>query len=191
MNDPRGDIELIHAANHGEEAAFEALYERYRDWVVALAYRFTANRHDALDVLQETFTYLLRKFPSGGASGQDRGFQLSASMKTFLYPAVKHLSLTAIRKRRRAILDDDLLQDIPARDHAEAPLDDLADVLGTLSAAHREVVLMRFVDAMTLQEIAAALAIPLGTVKSRLFNALGRLRADPKTREYFGKSPEG
>ena len=50
-----------------------------------------------------------------------------------------------------------------------------------------EVVLMRFVDAMTLQEIADAIDVPLGTVKSRLHNALRILRRDPRTRRYFGR----
>ncbi|MBC8468275.1 MAG: hypothetical protein H8D56_02285 [Planctomycetes bacterium] len=44
---------------------------------------------------------------------------------------------------------------------------------------------MRFVDDMSLQEIAAALNIPLGTVKSRLHHALQRLRDDRRTKEYF------
>jgi len=44
---------------------------------------------------------------------------------------------------------------------------------------------MRFVDDMTLQEIAAALNIPLGTVKSRLHNSLHTLRNDRRTKNYF------
>lgn len=44
---------------------------------------------------------------------------------------------------------------------------------------------MRFVHDMTLPEIAAALAIPLGTAKTRLHHALAHLRADPRTRAYF------
>jgi RNA polymerase sigma-70 factor (ECF subfamily) len=44
---------------------------------------------------------------------------------------------------------------------------------------------MRFVDAMSLEEIATALEIPVGTVKSRLHNAIASLRKDPKTRDYF------
>ena len=42
---------LVAAANDGEEAAFVALYERHRDWVVRLAHRFTGNADDAQDVL--------------------------------------------------------------------------------------------------------------------------------------------
>ena len=60
-----------------------------------------------------------------------------------------------------------------------------AAVLGILPDAQREVLLMRFIDGMSLQEIAEALNIPLGTVKSRLHNALQTLRSDRRTRDYF------
>ena len=159
-------------------SAFDLLYFRYRDWVVRLAYRYTADRDDALDVLQETFTYLLRKFP---------GFRLTARMTTFLYPVVKHIAVRIARKRRRVTFSDDLLAGVPAT--GEGPPSDaraeLALVMASLPDAQREVVLMRFVDDMALKEIAAALDIPLGTVKSRLHHALNALRNDPKTLRYF------
>ncbi len=176
--DARSDEALVAAANRGEVAAFEALYRRYRDWVVRLAYRFTGNRDDALDVLQDTFTYLLRKLP---------GFRLSARMTTFLYPVVKNLSLAARRKSARYVSDDQALTDIPA----ETPTggaetrDELAQVLSMLPEGQREVLLMRFVDDMSLTEVAQALDIPLGTVKSRMHNALRTLRNDQRTRDYF------
>ena len=53
-------------------------------------------------------------------------------------------------------------------------------VVSSLPEGQREVLLMRFVDGMQLDEIAVALAIPLGTVKSRLHNAIQTLRADPR-----------
>src|SRR5512147_2007147 len=53
------DEELLQRANGGDPDAFETLYRRYRDWVHRLAWRYTGNEHDALDVLQETFIYLL------------------------------------------------------------------------------------------------------------------------------------
>src|SRR5688572_4393458 len=91
MNSP-SDQDLIDALNRGDVRAFDALYHRYRDWVVRLAVRFTGSEEDALDVLQETFAYVFRKFP---------GFRLTASMTTFLYPVVKNLSIAARRKRTR------------------------------------------------------------------------------------------
>ena len=54
---------LIGAAKQGDEAAFAALYHRHKDWVAGLAYRWTGDHAAALDVLQETFIYFLKKFP--------------------------------------------------------------------------------------------------------------------------------
>lgn len=169
------DEELIEQASRGDPEAFETLYHRHRDWVHRLAWRFTGNRQDALDVLQETFTYLFRKLPD---------LQLTASMTTFLYPVVKHLSLN-IRRRRTGQADEDVLAAIP--DSAAAPTSraELAAALAALPAEQREVVLMRFADDMSLEEIAQALKVPTGTVKSRLHRALESLRHDPRTRDYF------
>ncbi|MHC4557953.1 MAG: RNA polymerase sigma factor [Planctomycetota bacterium] len=172
------DQELIELANKGDPDAFEALYNRYRDWVYRLAWRFTGNRQDALDALQETFTYLLGKFP---------GFELTASMTTFLYPVVRHISLAIRSKNRRFTSDEEILSELiaPALKEIESCRSELAVVLTVLPEEQREVLLMRFVDDMSLQEIAAALNIPLGTVKSRLHNALQTLRQDRRTRDYF------
>ena len=172
------DRELIESANGGDTDAFEALYLRHRDWVYRLAWRFTGSRSDALDVLQETFTYLLGKFP---------GFKLTASMTTFLYPVVRHISLRVRGKSRRFASDGEILSELaaPAHEGVERGRSDLATVLAVLPEPQREVVLMRFVDDMSLQEIAAALNVALGTVKSRLYHGLQTLRGDRRTRDYF------
>lgn len=179
-DDPRTDLELIAAINRGDDAAFEAIYFRHRDFVARLAIRFTRDQDLAMDVLQNVFAYLVGKFP---------GFVLTCRMTTFLYPVVRHESLAALRARDKTVADDELLMDAPARAPnapGEAPAsDDLLRVLGVLGAAHREVVLMRFVDDLSLEEIAQALAIPLGTVKSRLHHAIAALRADPACRRFF------
>lgn len=169
-------MQLVAAINSGDAAAFEALYFRHRDWVVSLALRFTGSEDLALDVMQETFLYLLRKFP---------GFTLTANLKTFLYPAVKNLSYTARQKAQRyqsTEVEQLALAEVPTND---PPPDELAIVLAALSEEHREVLLLRFVDGLAMNEIAAALEIPLGTVKSRLHNALELLRHDPRTTEFF------
>lgn len=172
------DRELIDFINKGDAEAFDALYYRYRDWVYNLAWRFTGNRQDALDVLQETFIYLLGKFPN---------LSLKASMTTFLYPVVKHLSLNIHRKNRLLQSDEDSLNEFPApisKDPVEYR-SELAAVLNVLPQEQREVLLMRFVDDMSLKEIAEALNIALGTVKSSLHRALEALRQDNRTRKYF------
>ena len=62
---------------------------------------------------------------------------------------------------------------------------ELAEALGHLADKQREVLLMRFVDGLTLDEIALALELPSGTVKSRLYRALQSLKDDPRMKKYF------
>ena len=175
----RSDQELIAAINDGDSDAFEALYYRYRDWVLSLAYRFTGDRELALDVLQETFLYVVRKFP---------GFRLTAQIKTFLYPAVRNLSIAAQRKAQRLQSNENetgTIEEVITTEPTASQSESLTAALALLSAEHREVLLLRFVDGLSLAEIAKALNIPLGTVKSRLHNALAFLRHDPRTKVYF------
>jgi len=165
--------------NNGDEAAFEVLYFRYRDWVAALAGRFTRDRDIALDVMQETFLYFLKKFP---------GFRLTANFKTFLYPAVRNLSLSARRKTARyqaTPADQQQIAEAPAPAPAAASPGDLEAVLAALPEPQREVLLLRFVDGLSLAEIAEAMDLPLGTVKSRLHHAIQTLRQDERTKTFF------
>lgn len=174
--DARTDERLVDLCNEGDHAAFEALYLRYRDWVVRLAWRFVRNDADALDVLQETFSYVLGKLP---------GLRLTARFTTFLFPVVKNLSIAARRKRDRALGEGPLPEGAAAATDAGGEREDLAGALSALSEEHRETLLLRFVDDMSQDEIAAALGIPVGTVKSRIHNAIEALRADPRAQEYF------
>ncbi len=103
---PTPDADLLEALGRGSIAAFEELYQRHRDWVLRLAYRFTGRQDDALDVLQDSFAYLLKKTPR---------LQLHAKLTTLLYPVVKNLAVTILRKRGRDLSDDVLL------DQAAAP----------------------------------------------------------------------
>jgi len=185
------DEQLVARANRGGDegaAAFETLYERHKQWVMNLALRFTRDRNLAADVTQEVFIYFLGKFP---------GFELTARLTTFLYPAVKNVAIAQRGKAQRhtpgsgggtpgdallAIPDGNPTDPAEANDRCRA---ELAEVFSALSEAHREVVLMRFVDGFSLAEIGEALGVPVGTVKSRLHHALAALRQDERTRQYF------
>jgi len=157
------DTELVEAIRAGDPLAFETLYRRYREWVVSLAFRFCGNREDSLDVLQDTFAYILKKLPD---------LELRSQMKTFLYPAVKHLALSRKKAARKVVLMEEV-PDSPAR---EEQSNEMPELLQGLPDGQREVLWLRFADGLDLKEIAAALGIPLGTVKSRLHNALEALR---------------
>ncbi|MDE0212809.1 MAG: sigma-70 family RNA polymerase sigma factor [Deltaproteobacteria bacterium] len=188
--DRRSDRELVELCNRGDRdeavQAFETLYRRHRDYVTRVALRFGADREAAVDVLQETFLYLLKKFPLTG-----QGLVLTAQLRSLLYPVAKNLTLSSLRQRAR--LDDseefdpDRLQAPGSTDPAERDPARLSSALARLSAERREVLLLRFVDDMSLQDIADTLAIPLGTVKSRLHLAVRELRESPEIKD-FGKA---
>jgi len=167
--DPRTDVELVAAGNQGDESALAAIYLRYRDWVYCLALRFTGDRERAADVTQEAFAYLYSKFP---------GLRLRAKLTTLLYPAVKNTAL-AMKRKRNPESAGDAVEAYVSPDAAEAGVDAAAlqRAVAALPDGQREVLLMRVVDEMALAEIALALGIPEGTVKSRLHHAVRGLKA--------------
>ena len=170
MAEPRDDDRaLVARANAGDGAAFTALYRTHRDWAIGLAVRFTGNRDDALEVVQESFDALFGKFP---------GFVLSTTIRAFLYPVVRHSAISLLRKRRRIVpLDEGARRAVePALGwEPEAP-SDFDRMIAGLPEEQREVVRLRFGLDLKLEEIAEALGVPVGTVKSRLHNALEALR---------------
>jgi RNA polymerase sigma-70 factor (ECF subfamily) len=182
-DDRRSDGELVAICNDGGPAeaarAFETLYRRHRDFVLRVARRFTRDRELALDALQETFAYLLTKFPPRGT-----GLTLTARLSTLLYPVAKNCAISALRKANRyAGASGVELDELPAEPGAAAePLD---AALALLPPERREVLTLRFVDDLSLEEIAVALDIPLGTVKSRLHHAIKQLRDDPRIKDLF------
>ena len=187
--DRRSDRELVELCNRGDRdeavQAFETLYRRHRDYVTRVSLRFGADREAAVDVLQETFLYLLKKFPPVGD-----GLVLTAQLRSLLYPVAKNLTLNSLRQRARIDsseeFDPDRLPAPAVDDPAERDPARLSAAVARLSAERREVLLLRFVDDMALQDIADTLSIPLGTVKSRLHTAVRELRESPEIRD-FGK----
>jgi len=177
----RTDADLVHLCNTAASpvatAAFAALYRRHRTYVLRIAARFAGDRDTALDALQETFAWLLRQFPPVG-----EGLTLTGKLTTLIYPVAKHCALDLRRQGRR----DTTGLDIPEQPAPPASsANDLEAVFAALSEDHREVLVLHYVEGCTLAEIAEALAIPLGTVKSRLHLAVKQLRDDPVARQFF------
>ena len=135
------DAELIAASARGDHAAFETLYRRHRDWVVRVANRFAGNHEDALDVLQDTFAYLLQKLD---------GLVLEHRLTTFLYPVIRNL---AVDRRRRARRDAELVPD-----HEPTVLwgfpSDVREWFAGLGSVQQEILGLRFADQLELKEIA-------------------------------------
>ena len=144
---------------------------------ISLAWRFTRKDDVALDCLQETFAYILRKTPN---------LKLTAKITTFLYPVVLHLSMAALNKK--TLLPLEAATDEPIYEKEDRLFDkqsDLAVVLSNLPPKQQEIIFMKYFDGLTIEEISKALNIPKGTVKSRINNALRILREDNRTKKYF------
>ena len=183
QRDPRSDEALVRTCNQGQAraaaAAFEALYLRHKDYVLRVALRFAPDIDTALDVLQDTFVQLLRRFPPTGD-----GITLTAKLTTLLYPIAKNSAISAARRAGRFPIADDLTpDDLAARPSQEG--DDIGKLLAVLPTGQREALTLRFVDGMSLREIAEALAIPEGTVKSRLHGGIANLRSSPGLKDFF------
>ncbi len=171
-SDRHTEQDLVRRANRGDQAALESLYRDHREWVCALAYRFTGSRDQALDILQETYLYFFGKFP---------GFKLTSSIRGFLYPVVKHQSISLVRRQKRVVSLDAYRQggaaDLEPFWHpTRGPGRHVGELAARLPEKQREVVALRYGLGFRHDEIADALDIPVGTVKSRLHKALNLLR---------------
>lgn len=184
LRDP--DADLIDACRDpgsgGFEAAFEALFARYRDRVYAIAFRVLGNAVDALDVVQESFALVFRKL---------HGFRGGSLFSTWLFRIVVNCSIDHRRKRegRRVCADShvdvDMLDESPTpRDRAEAREigDHVQAALSHLSPKLRAILALRYLEGMSYEELSIALGLSLGTVKSRLARAHLALEAVVRTR---------
>lgn len=167
------DAPLMKLIVKGDLKAFEELVAR---WQVRLMNFFLrcGVQNDAEDLTQQTFLRIYRY--------RDR-YRATARVSTFLYLIARQVWVDHWRKRQRLARTADAFSaeiEIAAADF-ESPenplLLDLPAALDQLSPALREVVERSFLMDQPHQEIADAMNIPVGTVKSRLFNALRSLRA--------------
>jgi len=171
------DDALVATINRGgpdAPEAFEALYHRHKQWCARIARRMAPDEHAAMDLVQEAFITLLGEFP---------GFRIRAGLRAYLYAVVRHRALAAGRRRARDRRPPAPTLPAPPPD---ADTERLRAALDRLPDAQRETLLMRVVDGMSVSEVAIALGVPAGTVKSRLHKALGALRADPDARAAWG-----
>jgi RNA polymerase sigma factor (sigma-70 family) len=174
MAEPFDELTL-RRAQRGEEPAWRALIERYHAPVHAVIWRMLAGRepHRAEDLVQETFVRVLRALPSFDPSGP-------AALATWILTIATRLALNELRRPEHAALVDEPAAARGDRADARAERRRLADAIqsgvAALPSAQRAVFVLREYHDLDYAEIAAALEIDLGTVKSRLARARGALR---------------
>ena len=165
----------VNAARLGDRAAFEWLVRRHQQRALAVALGVLHHPEDARDVCQEAF---LRAF-----RGLDR-FDGESRFSTWLHRIVVNLCIDRLRTRPvPSVALDDVSgvlagDDDPYRAAAGRQLGErIRAALASLSEAHRTALVLRELEGLSYQEIAAAMGCSLGTVMSRLFNARRRLQA--------------
>jgi RNA polymerase sigma-70 factor (ECF subfamily) len=167
------DCRLMIRSREGDREAFRALVVRHQRPLLNFFLRCGVHS-DAEDLVQETFVRLYRY--------RDR-YRPRARFTTFLYLLARQVWIDELRRcRRRRRLRDELAEApemAPERVPAAAPpglADDLRQALARLSERLREVVTLGVLQELPYREIAKILKIPVGTVKSRMFNGLRELR---------------
>jgi RNA polymerase sigma-70 factor, ECF subfamily len=173
------DLVLVRAAQDGERRAFDVLVTRYHPKVVKLALRYVHNVCDAEDAAQEAFIAAYRGL---------RRFRGDCAFHTWLHRiavnCAKNVLIARTREARLTSLDlprgeDDAGFPKHLRE-LETPetltlTDDLRAMvnttLDTMPEGHRMAILLREIEGLSYEEIAAAMDIPLGTVRSRVFRA--------------------
>lgn len=181
------DKRLVQRIQQGDRRAFEEFVDSYGARVQRLVRRYVENTSDGEDLVQEIFCDLYRSLG---------GFRGEAALSTWVYRvAVNHC--LKYRQRTRPDLvpyeeqvagaDEDWRAD-PARSAIKSELhDQVHEALEQLSPWHYDVVVLCELHGLTYQECAKVLEIPVGTVKSRLSNAIRRLR-DSLGGYVFGES---
>jgi len=152
------------------EERFFALYRPEQHQLYRTAWAILGNEADAADALQEATIRAYRAF------GQLKGG--AAAFPAWMRRILVNTCTQILRKRMRVIpveRPEDFAEH-PAVE-MELPMDgDVWDAVSSLDERYRAVVVLRFLNDMQLEDIATALGIPLGTVKSRLHTALKLLR---------------
>jgi len=172
MTTGQDDAALLAKVVEGDHDAFATLMRRHEDRVFAVCVRIMGNRTAALDATQETFLTLYRKASQ---------YRATAAVGTWLYRISVNTCYDLLRKERRRPSEAMPSYLDPADPRAE---DDYTSVelrpsveaaLATLTPDFRAVVVLSDIEGMSLPEVAEALEIPVGTVKSRLFRARRQL----------------
>lgn len=166
----RSDEQLVDAARNGDATAMDTLLRRHYDRVHAVCRRIAGSTRDADDAAQEAMIRVVRNLDK---------FDGRSAFGTWVYRIATNTALDELRRRKRrpqlhVVGDDDdgprETADPLADRHVDAVADRMAidDALADLPEEFRAPVVMRDVGDLDYAEIAAALDVPIGTVKSRI-----------------------
>jgi RNA polymerase sigma-70 factor (ECF subfamily) len=167
-HDPAGLVDRLRA---GDARAFEELVRAYQHRVFGIALRMLGNRAEAEDIAQEVFLRVHRSVAD---------FRGEAKLSTWLYSIASHLCLNRLASgdRHRVREGEETLMRLPSADVGAAETLErgerdaaLLQAIASLPEERRIVVVLRDVEGLSYEEIARALDLEPGTVRSRLHRA--------------------
>ena len=166
---------IIARARRGDADAFEQLVAAYRNQVFRLALRMCGNEADADEVAQEAFLSAWKGLPN---------FRGESRFSTWLYQLTTHAAIDLMRREKRQAAAEDI-DGITAADDGPSPQQqvertetqrEIRSALMQLPEEYRQVLLLRFMQELSYEEIGQTLKLPAGTVKSRLNRAKAQLK---------------
>ena len=181
MGEGPSDVELVRRLGDADGAALSQLYQRFGRPCYSLARRICADEGLAEDVVQEVFLTLWRD-PS-------RFDPARGGFATWLLTLIHHKAVDAVRRestiRRRMVAAPEAGEDwsptpVPGADQAamaRVAAGQVRAALHRLPVEQRQVLALAYFGGHTQREIAVLTGVPLGTVKSRMFTAVQRLRS--------------
>jgi RNA polymerase sigma-70 factor (ECF subfamily) len=178
------DEALLTRVKAGEEAALEVLVERFRRPLFGYLHRMLGNAAEAEDVFQETFLRVVKHLPR---------FEEGRRVKPWVYAIASNLVKNVYRSRKyreKTSIDQEGAEGEPlsaslaalAQTPSELASESeravaVRDAIDRLSPVSRDALVLFYFQGLAYEEIAQALEVPLGTVKSRIHNALAKLAA--------------
>jgi len=179
------DRELLMRIAAGDRQALADLYVRYQRPLFNYLLSLTPDYGLAEELLQDT---LVATWKSA------RSFEGRSSVLTWLIGIARRQAHNTLRQHKLPPVAESALEGLAAtepepEDFALASVahDELLETFKQLTAVHREVLFLILVQELSYEETASALAVPVGTIKSRLCNAKRTLRTLLTTREEAGK----
>lgn len=179
------DSDLVKRCQAGDTRAFDVLVNRYRGRIYAMTYHMIQNETEAWDLAQEAFIKAWRAMPN---------FKLDSSFYTWLYRIAHNVTYDWLRKKKiqgDGEFDDSRTEHKVAAGAETVPHSDASPdavmsnaelgvriraAIAQLSPDHRQVIVLREVEGLAYEEIAATIPCSLGTVMSRLFYARKKLQ---------------
>lgn len=163
----KGRLSLFKAKQTTLREEFSAYVREHQQDFYRLAYSYVKNRENALDIVQEAVVKALGNLGS---------LKNPAYFKTWFYRILVNESLLFLRKNKRLVLSDEGFADIVYLDRDIPQAIDLYRAIGKLEPQLKTVVILKYFEDMTFEQIAQVTEGNLSTVKSRLYRALQLLK---------------